>query len=284
MIRLALGVICLVSLTACVTADGPLDRPDRPDANRPDGDGDGNNDDPDDPDNQNADADNDGLTNSEEQSHGTDPNNPDSDGDGLNDGDEVDLGTDPSAQDTDGDGYSDGDEVDSYTDPLASNDHPYTGGYPIDACRFDTQGNGNAEGNTATNFTLKDKHGEQVRLHDFCDHAVVIVSSAGWCGPCEQEAAWLAQMHNKYSNQGLVVVTLLAENSAGSTPNNGDLGNWVNMAGYKKTPVLADPGWQISSRFERDGYIPSVTLLGPGLKVVSVDSGVSENAIKNILP
>ena len=76
MIRLALGVICLVSLTACVTADGPLDRPDRPDANRPDGDGDGNNDDPDDPDNQNADADNDGLTNSEEQSHGTDPNNP----------------------------------------------------------------------------------------------------------------------------------------------------------------------------------------------------------------
>ncbi len=51
------------------------------------------------------DNDDDGLTDPEENLHGTDPNNPDTDGDGINDGDEVAAGTDPtSSPDTDGDG------------------------------------------------------------------------------------------------------------------------------------------------------------------------------------
>tara|TARA_B100000315_G_scaffold260289_1_gene320595 strand:+ start:41 stop:2962 length:2922 start_codon:yes stop_codon:yes gene_type:complete len=41
------------------------------------------------------DSDDDGLTDPEENLHGTDPNNPDTDGDGVNDGDEVAAGTDP---------------------------------------------------------------------------------------------------------------------------------------------------------------------------------------------
>jgi hypothetical protein len=42
-----------------------------------------------------GDNDNDGLTNSDENSRGTDPNNPDSDGDGVSDGQEVSDGTNP---------------------------------------------------------------------------------------------------------------------------------------------------------------------------------------------
>ncbi|WP_161786961.1 ZirU family protein [Noviluteimonas dokdonensis] len=41
------------------------------------------------------DPDGDGLTNDEEETHGTDPNNPDTDGDGLDDKTEIDNGTDP---------------------------------------------------------------------------------------------------------------------------------------------------------------------------------------------
>ena len=43
------------------------------------------------------DSDNDGLTDPEENLHGTDPNNPDTDGDGVSDGDEVAAGTDPTS-------------------------------------------------------------------------------------------------------------------------------------------------------------------------------------------
>ena len=43
----------------------------------------------------NGDTDHDGLTNAEEQQHGTDPGNDDTDGDGITDGGEVGQGTDP---------------------------------------------------------------------------------------------------------------------------------------------------------------------------------------------
>ena len=65
-----------------------------------------------------ADDDNDGLFNSEEIEHNTDPENPDSDGDGLTDGDEVKVyHTNPNNNDTDGDGMKDGDEIENGLNP-----------------------------------------------------------------------------------------------------------------------------------------------------------------------
>ena len=65
------------------------------------------------------DSDGDGLTDSEEETYGTDPDSPDTDGDGLTDGEEVNTyDTDPTSADTDGDGIDDGDEVKQGTDPL----------------------------------------------------------------------------------------------------------------------------------------------------------------------
>ena len=58
------------------------------------------------------DADGDGLTNTEENSLGTNPRDSDSDNDGLGDGDEVDTyGSSPTDADSDSDGLGDGDEV-----------------------------------------------------------------------------------------------------------------------------------------------------------------------------
>ena len=67
-----------------------------------------------------VDSDGDGLWDSNETTHNTDPLDPDSDDDGLSDGEEVlDWGTDPNSADSDLDGLSDGDEVNTYgTNPL----------------------------------------------------------------------------------------------------------------------------------------------------------------------
>lgn len=94
-----------------------------------------------------GDEDGDGLTNSEEYAHGTDPLNIDSDHDGFADADEVALGTDPTnaterpatqaqsasvaylnafTADTDQDGYADVDEVTLGTDPTNAADRPAT--------------------------------------------------------------------------------------------------------------------------------------------------------------
>ena len=262
-----------LAVTACAS-EGSLERPERPGVDIPGGgDEGGHGDEGDDGGNGgNGGGGNEGNTDA------------DDDHDGLTNGEEEDLGTDPNSADTDGDGYDDGDEVDRYTDPLSRDDHPYTGGYPIDSCRFDVQATGNDVGQVAKNFTLKDMHGESVRLHDFCDRAVVVVVSAAWCGPCQSEAQWLAGIQDKYASRGLVVVTLLAENASSQNPSTNDLGAWTSMAGYKGAPVLADPGWGISDRFEKDGYIPTVSLIGPGMVVKKVDSSVGENDIKGALP
>jgi len=69
------------------------------------------------------DIDGDGLTNTDEVSHGTDPILADTDGDGLSDGDEVLIhGSDPTSSDSDDDGVSDGDEVANGTNPIIIED------------------------------------------------------------------------------------------------------------------------------------------------------------------
>lgn len=102
----------------------------------------------------------------------------DSDGDGLLDPDEVAAGTDPANVDSDADSYEDGTEVASYTDPTDPDDHPYAGGWPIDSCRNDIVGTGKNVGDVAWQFELVDQYDEVVRLHDFCNQAILIISGS----------------------------------------------------------------------------------------------------------
>lgn len=103
----------------------------------------------------------------------------DSDGDGLTDQEEADLGSDPANADSDSDGFADGEEADWYTDPTDPNDHPYEGGWPIDSCRNDLVPSGMAEGDVINDVKLVDQYGEEVRIHDFCDH-VLLIEHAGF--------------------------------------------------------------------------------------------------------
>ena len=88
-------------------------------------------------------------------------------------------GQDPSADD-DGDGFSNGEERAQNTDPNDADDHPYAGGWPIDACRDSVQPTGDRAGDIASGWSRMDQFGEQISLHDFCDHAVLLVGSAFW--------------------------------------------------------------------------------------------------------
>ena len=233
---------------------------------------------------EDVDSDGDGLTDSEEEALGTDANSQDTDGDGLSDLEEVEMGTNPTQADTDGDGYSDGEELAANTSPKDAKDRPYGGGYPIDTCRWDIQGTGNNPGQIAKNFKLRDQHGEEVRFHDFSGQAIVVIVSAGWCGPCQSEAQSMAQIQAKYRDRGLLVLTLLAEDGSGNTPSTNTLKAWEAMAGYTGAPVLSDPNWGIAQRYERDNYIPSVSLIGPGMEIIKKDANVSESDIVSVLP
>ena len=102
----------------------------------------------------------------------------DIDGDGLTDTQEAEMGTDPTSPDSDGDGYSDGEEVAGNTDPLDPYDQPYDGGWPIDPCRYDLVGEGWGVGQVIPDVVHMDQYGDQVALHDFCGHALLLTAAA----------------------------------------------------------------------------------------------------------
>lgn len=75
----------------------------------------------------------------------------------------------------------------------------------------------------------------------------------------------------------------MGEDNSGNSPELDDLETWVGR--YDVTfPVLADPRWGVGTRYEQDGYIPTWTLMGPGLEILAVDTIVSESRIQSALP
>ena len=242
-----------------------------------------------------ADTDMDGLTDGEEAEHATDPNDADSDDDGVGDAEEVAAGTDPNRFEGPGPPDDEEDEEeeqeeeedlpdDEEDDPPEDAEYYSGGGWEIDLdCNASLSPSGTGVGQVSTNFNLTDQFGEVVSLHDFCGRAVLVVSSAMWCGPCQSEAATLEALYLKYRDDGFMVVTLLGENNGGSAPSAADLGAWASAYGLS-TPVLSDASWSASAYYEEDWYIPSVTLLGPGAVVIKRDAYVSDSDIVAALP
>ena len=205
----------------------------------------------------------------------------DSDGDGLTDDDEAIRGTDPENPDTDGDGWNDGDESD--TDPTDPKDQPYTGGWPIGSCRDEIVPTGDSVGGVATDFSLDDQYSDAVRLYAFCDRAVLLVSTAGWSGSAEEDTEDLQALYDTYADRGLMVVELLAEDQHGDTPDHDALEAWATRLDVS-FPVLADPDWEVSFRFEQDGSLPSWTLVAPGVVLASMDADLTARDIESVLP
>jgi hypothetical protein len=234
------------------------------------------------------DSDDDGLTDEFELSIGSDLNNPDTDGDGLDDGEEIELGADPLVTDTDGDGFDDGEEVDDGTNPTYAPSHTYSGDYKVGYCASppndaDAGPTGNGaygvafqEGDLVGNLQMLDGFGEIVELHSFCGRNIMLAIGALWCSPCHDMAkkgpAHLAE------NPDLTIIEIMTQDynyDNPGTPTEGQLTGFSSQYGLNGIPVVkpaAGTTWE--SKFEYDGYIPTVVMIGPDLRVIAVDPDI----------
>ena len=102
----------------------------------------------------------------------------DVDEDGLLDIEEDELGTDPLVADSDGDGHLDGAEALEGTDPLDFEDHPYFGGYEIDAdCKDQISPEGNEVGMVTDKIQGPDQFDEMVDSYDFCGKYLLLINA-----------------------------------------------------------------------------------------------------------
>ena len=105
----------------------------------------------------------------------------------------------------------------------------------------------------ATNFTLKDAEGNNVRLSEYRGQVVLINFWASWCGPCRQEFPLLDDLHAKYQPMGFTVFGVNVEQDR-------KLADKVLREIPVTFPILFDDANEVSKAYDVDA-MPSTVLV-----------------------
>ncbi len=260
---------------------------------------------------ENADSDGDGMKDGWEVNIGLDPNNSDTDGDGVDDGTETREGTDPTNTDTDGDGYDDGAEYSADSDPLNPMSYALEeGDYRVGDCQLwpeDVEGETAGptydhtysyggqnyswttyqEGDLVDNEVLFDSYGQDFPLWSQCGNTVLLAVGAEWCPPCQDKAEELTAIFEEYSDYDWTPVEVLMEDSRGNQSEVDDLQRWKETYELDRIPVVAPSDYDQYIDFytfwDRDFGIPSLSVIGPDLRVMAVDDYWADANIESYL-
>ncbi len=113
---------------------------------------------------------------------------------------------------------------------------------------------------TKADFTLPDLNGRLWTLKSLRGKVVLVNFWATWCPPCRKEMPDLESLHNRFKDQGLVILAVSDEEEAKVKP---------FLAGRSITyPILLDPGRKVNELFRVDG-IPKSFVYDRNSKLVA---------------
>jgi len=140
------------------------------------------------------------------------------------------------------------------------------------------------EGFTAPDFTLDLLDGGQLTLSELRGHPVVLNLWASWCLPCRSEMPAIERVHQRYKDEGLIVVGL----NLTSQDSESDARAFVQELGLT-FPIVLDRDGSVSVRYQllglpttyfidQSGIIRSVVVGGP-MSEATIQSNV-ENLLQ----
>jgi thiol-disulfide isomerase/thioredoxin len=101
---------------------------------------------------------------------------------------------------------------------------------------------------------------------------LMITSSAGWCGPCQEEASHMRALAEEWGPKGVRFMTAMMENASGSPASVNYAKTWGTNFDLL-TPVVADPQVILDPYFVDNGIPFNLFIDTTTMKIVSKMSG-----------
>ncbi len=95
---------------------------------------------------------------------------------------------------------------------------------------------------SAPDFTLKSRSGENLRLEDFRGQVVMLNFWASWCGPCRQEMPLMDDLYQQYKDLGFTVLAVNVDE------NRDEAHRFLDKVPVTY-PILYDPESQVSEQY-----------------------------------
>lgn len=130
-------------------------------------------------------------------------------------------------------------------------------------------------GREVTDFQLKDKDGNIIKLSSLRGKYVLIDYWASWCGPCRKENPNVVKMYNKYKDKGFTIYSISLDNNKDKWldaiakdgliwPNHvSELTGW-NCSALKEFNVTGIP---FTALIDKEGKLVQTNLRGPALEM-----------------
>ena len=133
-------------------------------------------------------------------------------------------------------------------------------------------------GSVASNFTIKDTSGKEVKITDFKNNYLLIDFWASWCSPCRINNPYLQELYNNYKEKGLIVLSISMDT---------DIQKWKEA--IKKDDMTWLQGADLLGEYAGVGSqyritaVPTYILVNPNKKIIMKSVGGDVDIVREKL-